>query len=242
MVPLAVFHKLSSEGVSLLDPVGLGCWALLALRLGLIATILASPASCWAKWREAVFCTARAIDSAILVHNHSCGLLLASETVQDRWTAWLNFFVFQGGHWMNCLALSLIYRVRFTNGLYLLAAHVGAALGTMKWAVLDPAAQHFSDYLERGSAWCLGIDGLRCLAAATWLRLLLIGFMLPLYILYRQEVRERTQFLQDAHPHGHGGIKRRFAEWWCLLFVYVVLIGTLVGQGRPVGVVLGDLF
>jgi hypothetical protein len=238
MVVLAVLRKMSFEGVSLLEPVGLGCWALLALRLGLIATILLSPPTRWVEWRETVFCTARMMEGAITVHNHYSGLWLASEKARNRWSTWLTFFVIQGGHWVNCLGVCLIYRVRFTPGLFLLAAHVGAALGTMKWAVLDPAAQHFSDYLEHGSAWCLGMAGARCLAVATWLRLLLFGFALPLCFLLRQEMRERKQFLRDTGWGRRGSIECHLNEVWCIVFFCVFIMATLAGQGYPLDILI----
>jgi hypothetical protein len=241
MVVLAVLRKMSFEGVSLLEPVGLGCWALLALRLGLITMILVSPSTCWAQWREAVFCAARVIDGVITVYTHGSGLRLAAESASNRWSTWLTLFVFQGGHWVNCLGVCLIYRLRFTTELFLLAAHVGAGLSTMKWALLDPAVQHYSDYLERGTAWCLGMPGARCLAVATWLRLLLVGFMLPLYFLFRQELRQREQFVEDARWRGRGNLDLHMDQVWCLTFVYVMAISTLVGQGHPVSSLMQDL-
>jgi hypothetical protein len=229
---LALFCRVIVKGVSVLTPLGL--WTLVVLAL--------SPRTLWVEWREAAYCAAQAIEIPILVHSHGATRQLQAGWVQDRWSTWLNVFVIQGGHWLPCLGLCLIYRVRFSTGVFLLAAHTAAALGTMKWAVLDPAAQHFPDYLERGSAWCLGMDGARCLAVATWLRLLLIGFALPLYLLFRQELLGRKQFLRNAGRQEQGILECHMDQLWCVVFLNVFTICTLVGQGHPVGDVIRQLF
>jgi hypothetical protein len=221
------------------------CFSLLACRLTVIITILISPETHWSKWRETFFCVARILDGIIMVHVHSVAVLLAlerAETPSDRWIEWVNHFLFYGGHWIGSVVLVLVYQVRFNLGFFLQVLHLGICLSIMKWTVLDPAKHYFSDYLEKGSMWCFGTAGERCLAAYLWLRLLIMGFAVPSYFLFRQELCSRRQFLRDAGRHDSDAVKWQFEELWCLLLVYAVTAGTLVGQGQPFEALVRDLF
>jgi hypothetical protein len=144
---------------------------------------------------------------------------------------------------MNLSGLAVVYRVRFRVGFALQVLQLGLSLGSLKWGYLDVAEEFFPDYLEKPPRLlCVGRTGAQCLAVFVWLRLMLFGFVVPLYCLFKAELCSRRNFLLAWRPDGpQGALECHMGELWWLVLTYVVGFGTLIGQGYPVTLIVKQL-
>jgi hypothetical protein len=146
VVALAVLHNVRFNGLG----VWLGiCWlALLVVRLALLLAICNSPPSLWARWRERCYAVLRCVEAANLLFSYRAHLVhTVATTKHGREFTWLMCFIFLGGQYINFLAVSVAYQIRFSIGFPLHVAHLAVCLGTMDWTFSDVALQHYPEYL-----------------------------------------------------------------------------------------------
>jgi hypothetical protein len=233
---LAIVLRLHGGGMRLVEmPMSASVlfFVMLPARLAVVLAISCSRPAAWAKWRDATFCVLRTLDTILALFTARAQALVMAKSAVDRWSTWVSFFVLQGGHALNNFLFPLVYRVRFSVGFPLQVLQLGASLATMRWALLDTAKQYYGDYLDGAQTICLGADGNSCFASFAWFRLIFVGFLLPCYIVLKQELRSRRDFINLSRLHGHMPVlKCEVVPALGMGLTYAIIGGTLVGQGH----------
>jgi hypothetical protein len=207
---------------------------LACVHVAILVAVVRSPAL-WPLWREPCLGALRAVEAVLVVFVMRHYMLLTLEKGRtDRWNAWLVHCIVFGGYYVSYIALSHAYRLRFSTGFPLLAAHLGLCLGTMDWSFLDTIRQFYPDVLSTHYWWLLGASGESALRMLYCTRLILVGFLGSCYFSFKTEWRSRTAF---AEGRGYE-LDISCDPLYFLLLLFVVVSGLLIAEGYPTGLVL----